>query len=110
MLRGTRYLLPKSGGASRTDKTGAPSCRSPSPESCRICIACIIGECEENTMTEQERQFVVDQLAAGRERLLELVDGLTAEQWTFRPSEDRWSIAECMEHVTLVENRVLGLI
>jgi hypothetical protein len=61
-------------------------------------------------MEEHERQLVVDQLAASRERLLELVHGLTAEQWTFHPAEGRWSINECLEHVVRVENRIFGLI
>jgi hypothetical protein len=61
-------------------------------------------------MEEHERQLVVDQLAASRERLLELAQGLTAEQWTFRPAEGRWSIGECLEHVIRVENRILGVI
>src|SRR5579863_1084085 len=61
-------------------------------------------------MENQDRQVVVDQLTATRERLLGLVDGLTAEQWTFRPAEGRWSAAECLEHITRVENRVFGII
>jgi hypothetical protein len=61
-------------------------------------------------MQDHERQLVVDQLTASRDRLLALVDGLTAEQWTFRPAEDRWSTAECLEHVTRVESRMLGVI
>jgi hypothetical protein len=61
-------------------------------------------------MEEHERQLVVAQLAASQARLLELVDGLTAEQWTFRPAEGRWSIGECLEHVMRVENRLLGVI
>jgi hypothetical protein len=61
-------------------------------------------------MEEHERQLVVDQLKASREQLLELVDGLTAEEWAFSPAEGRWSAAECLEHVIRVENRVLGLI
>lgn len=61
-------------------------------------------------MEEHERQSAIDHLTASRARLLELVDGLTAEQWTFRPAEGRWSINECLEHITRVENRVFGLI
>lgn len=61
-------------------------------------------------MEEHERQLVVDQLTASRERLLDLVHGLTAEQWAFRPAEGRWSIGECLEHVMRVEKRVLGMI
>jgi uncharacterized damage-inducible protein DinB len=61
-------------------------------------------------MENSERRVLVDQLEASRDRLLELVDGLTAEQWRFRPAEGRWSIGECLEHVVVVENRVLGSI
>jgi uncharacterized damage-inducible protein DinB len=60
-------------------------------------------------MNEREREVAVDQLASGQVRMMALVDGLTADQWTFRPSEGRWSIGECVEHVTRVENRILGL-
>jgi len=35
---------------------------------------------------------------------LELVEGLTAEQWTFHPGEGRWSIQDCLEHVVRVES------
>ena len=61
-------------------------------------------------MNERERQLAADHLAASEERLFCLVDGLTEEQWTFRPGEGRWSIGECLEHVMRVENRILGLI
>ncbi|HEY3824384.1 MAG TPA: DinB family protein [Bryobacteraceae bacterium] len=59
-------------------------------------------------MEKQERQVIIDQLNASRDRLLGLVDWLTAEQWEFRPAADRWSINQCLEHVTRVERRVLG--
>ena len=36
------------------------------------------------------------------------IEGLSAEQRSFRPAEDRWSIADCIEHITVVENFVLG--
>ncbi|MGA2713716.1 MAG: DinB family protein [Bryobacteraceae bacterium] len=61
-------------------------------------------------MNERERRLAADHLAASQDRLLGLVDGLTAEQWTFQPGEGRWSIGECLEHVMRVENRILGLI
>jgi len=61
-------------------------------------------------MNENERQAVATELSASRERLLGVVEGLTPEQWTFHPAEGRWSIGECVEHVTAVENRIAGLI
>jgi len=59
-------------------------------------------------MEEQERQAVVDALRASEARLLKLVSGLTEEQWRFRESPERWSIAEIVEHLALQETFVRG--
>ncbi|HVV44454.1 MAG TPA: DinB family protein, partial [Bryobacteraceae bacterium] len=64
----------------------------------------------EESMEQQERQLLMDQLTSSRERLLGLVEGLTEDQWRFQPAEGRWSINQCLEHVTRVEKRVLGSI
>jgi hypothetical protein len=55
-------------------------------------------------MKSEERQLVLDQLAASEARLLELVDCLTPAQWNFRETPERWSIAENIEHVIVLEN------
>ena len=34
--------------------------------------------------------------------------GLTEAQWTFRETADRWSIAEIVEHIVLIQEVVLG--
>ena len=57
-------------------------------------------------MEIQERQLVLDQLAASEARLLELAEGLTPGQWSFRETPERWSIAEIVEHVIAFENFV----
>jgi uncharacterized damage-inducible protein DinB len=54
-----------------------------------------------------ERELVVEHLAHSRERLVLTVDGLSAEQRNFRPAKDRWSIADCIEHITVVESGAL---
>jgi hypothetical protein len=61
-------------------------------------------------MEDNERHLIADRLISSRDQLLDLTDGLTTDQWMFRPGEDRWSINECLEHVTRVENRLLALI
>lgn len=43
---------------------------------------------------------------ADRSAMLELVDGLTAEQWSYKPAADRWSLAEILEHVVVNEKIV----
>ena len=61
-------------------------------------------------MTSGERETVLKNLAESRERLLGTVQGLSREQLHYRPAPGRWSVAECVEHIATVEERVLGLI
>ena len=49
-----------------------------------------------------------DYLQRSRNRVLEVTEGLTEGQWRFKPAADRWSIAENLEHVVIVQERVLG--
>jgi hypothetical protein len=34
--------------------------------------------------------------------------GLSEAQWRFKPAPDRWSIAETLDHIVIVQERVLG--
>jgi len=61
-------------------------------------------------MTSAEREVLLTNLAESRERLLGLAQGLSREQLHFRPAPDRWTLAECLEHIVIVEGRVLRLV
>ena len=61
-------------------------------------------------ITLQERDFATKQLAESRERFFQTVRGLTAEQLNYKPAPDRWSVAENLEHVVLVERRGMGFV
>ena len=58
-------------------------------------------------MQTAERELVLHHLSASRERVLQAVAGLSAEQRVFRSAEDRWSVTDCVEHITVVENFIL---
>jgi uncharacterized damage-inducible protein DinB len=58
-------------------------------------------------MEKAERNFVVRYLALSRERLLEAINGLNQEQQRYRPAANRWSVADCVEHVTVTERAIL---
>jgi hypothetical protein len=59
---------------------------------------------ETTTITESERKYLVDFMIRTKERLLKDVKGLTQAQLNFKPDSTRWSVAECVEHITLTEN------
>jgi hypothetical protein len=41
-------------------------------------------------------------------RVLSVTAGLSDAQWTFQPAPDRWSAAQNLEHMAMVQERVLG--
>ncbi len=45
-----------------------------------------------------------------RERLKDRLAGLSAKQESFRPASGGWSLAEIVEHLAILESRLLGLI
>jgi uncharacterized damage-inducible protein DinB len=53
---------------------------------------------------------IFDSIDETRERLKERVANLSAEQESFRPSSGGWSIAEIVEHLAILEGRLLGLL
>ncbi len=61
-------------------------------------------------MAPQETQDVAGQLESARAELIAAVSGLTEEQARTRPAPDRWSVLECLEHLTHVERRFLGML
>jgi hypothetical protein len=61
-------------------------------------------------VTDTEREYIVRALQTTQQLLHETVDGLTDAQLTYKPDAGRWSIAECVEHVVLVERGIFRAI
>jgi len=55
-------------------------------------------------LSQHDRDFALSQLHASRKLFLDALAGLTPQQWKFKPAPERWSIAECAEHVALSED------
>jgi hypothetical protein len=52
-------------------------------------------------LTKSERKFAVDLLTKTKNDLLSAVQGLSDAQLNFKPAPDRWSVLECVQHITL---------
>jgi len=61
-------------------------------------------------MAPQERTELVQHLERGRQEFLAAIDGLTDAQAKAHPDPARWSVLDCVEHVTIVEQRFLGFL
>ena len=58
--------------------------------------------------TEEDRQYLLDNLIKSKEELIQGTKNLTDEQWNFRESSDRWNINQIVEHVAIWELIVMN--
>jgi hypothetical protein len=59
-------------------------------------------------MTPAERERVAAYLSETREDLLRTMRGLSPTQLQYKTAPDRWSVADCLEHITVVEGLILS--
>ena len=62
------------------------------------------------TLTQEERDRAVAELEGSKKAFLDATKGLSDAQWNFKSAPDRWSIAECAEHIALSENYIFGFV
>jgi DinB superfamily len=62
------------------------------------------------TLTQADRDRAIAELTASRQEFLDSVAGLSPAQWSFKPDEKTWSVAECAEHIAVSEDVMFGLI
>jgi hypothetical protein len=53
---------------------------------------------------------IYEQIDRTRARLLAAVEGLSEAQQGYAPAADRWSVAQLVEHLSIVEGNVVGLL
>ena len=61
-------------------------------------------------ISAQDREKGLRYLADSRHGVTEAVKGLSEAQWRFKPTPDRWSVAEIVEHLALTEGVILDIL
>jgi len=59
-------------------------------------------------LTDSERTVLINHLEMSKKNMLESIAGLTPAQWSFKAAPDKWSVAECAEHIILAEGYLMG--
>jgi hypothetical protein len=59
-------------------------------------------------LTDAERKQATQLLQGTKDALVKKVSGLSAEQLNFKPDQNAWSVAECVEHIAISENNLFG--
>lgn len=60
-------------------------------------------------LSQRDRDFTLSYLHATRKQVLDAVDGLSEGQWKFKQADNRWSVAEVVEHLVLAEKGLFGM-
>jgi hypothetical protein len=61
-------------------------------------------------LTNSERDFALSHLYGSEKMFLVSVERLSPAQVNFRAAPNRWSIAECAEHIALAEDFLFGIV
>jgi hypothetical protein len=71
-------------------------------------IACLPLCAADAHITAEERTKVLNWLEESRKEFLAAIDGLSEEQWKWKPAPERWSVGETAEHIVLAEAGLFG--
>src|ERR1700730_3057998 len=61
-------------------------------------------------LTPADKEKAVKYLETTRKNIEEATRGLSDAQWNFKSAPDRWSVAECVEHIAATEDRLQGMV
>jgi len=75
-----------------------------------LAVAMLLTPMVDQTLSPAERDHAVAELESSRKAFLEATSGLSEAQWNFKPAPDRWSVAECAEHIGVTEAFIQDLI
>ncbi len=60
--------------------------------------------------TQNDKEFLFNYYQETLNQLDENISGLTETQLHFKPSENSWSISQCVEHIILTENMIFEML
>jgi hypothetical protein len=63
---------------------------------------------QDGTMTKEERAKLIQWLRDSHAETLAAVEKLSDAQWNWKAAPERWSVAECVEHIMLAEGLLTG--
>ncbi|MFI5154608.1 MAG: DinB family protein [Chitinophagales bacterium] len=65
---------------------------------------------QDKTISKKERKFAANYLNQTRDLLLKDVKNLSDTQLNFKSSPERWSVAECIEHIAITESLLRSIV
>jgi hypothetical protein len=61
-------------------------------------------------VTQADKDRAIQYLEKTKQGVIDATRGLSDAQWNFKAGPDRWSIAQCMEHIAAAEDFIRGIV
>src|SRR5947207_14194876 len=75
-----------------------------------LAMALFLATITTQTLTQEERGRAIAEVEGSKKAFLDATKGLSPAQWNFKAAPDRWSVAECSEHIALAEGFIFALV
>jgi hypothetical protein len=72
--------------------------------------SCLPLSAEDAHMSAEERTQVLKWLDESHQEFFAAIDGVTDEQWKWKPAPERWSVGETAEHIVLAEAMLFNFV
>jgi hypothetical protein len=63
-----------------------------------------------DALSKKERKFAADHMKTTKSEVQTAVKGLTNAQLNYRAAADKWSVQECLYHITVAEKNLWGML
>jgi hypothetical protein len=72
-----------------------------------LAFAAAYVRAQETTQADKDKALAY--LESTKKGVLDATKGLSEAQWNFKPAPDKWSVAECVEHIAAAEDFIRGM-
>jgi len=72
-----------------------------------LALATASAYAQETTQADKDKALAY--LESTKKGVLDATKGLSEAQWNFKPAPDKWSVAECVEHIAAAEDLIRGM-
>ena len=73
-----------------------------------VCALLFAFTARAQDLTQAEKDKALAYLESTKNDVLDATKNLSTAQWNFKAAPDRWSIAECIEHIAAAEDYIRG--
>jgi hypothetical protein len=73
-----------------------------------ICLVLAALPLAAGPMTSDERNMLLMELDKSSHKVLASLEGVSEAQWKYKPGADRWSVAECAEHIVTADQAMFA--